>query len=66
MGLANGDDIVLAPEDFHLSDTDKLVAFVEIREMEDKEIIVVVLVDLRSLRGTSAVLDVQGVEIVLF
>ena len=64
--LADGDDIVLSPEDFHLFDADEFVAFVEIGEMEDKEIVVVVLVDFWALVSAAAVFDVERVEVVGF
>ena len=65
MRLADGDNEVLAPEYLDLTGADILVAFVEIGEMEYKEVVVVVFVYLRTLVCAAAVLDIEGVEIVI-
>lgn len=62
--FAEGDDEVFAPEDFHFFDAYEFVAFVEIGEVEDKEVVVVVFVDFGTLVGAAAVLDVERVEVV--
>lgn len=64
VGLAEGDDVVFAPEDFDFAYAHEFVAFVEIGELEDEEVVVVVFVDLWALVGAFAVFDVQGVEMV--
>ena len=56
--LLDGDDVVLAPEDFHLLDFHELVLMVEVGKMQDKEVIIVVNIVFGALVDRFAVLDV--------
>ena len=64
MRFADGDDVVLPPEDFYLSDADELVPFVEIRKMQYQKVVVVVFVDFRTLVAAPAVFYIQRMKVV--
>ena len=66
MSLAHSDNIVTTPKDFHFTDTDEFISFVKIGEMKNKEIIVVVLVNFRTLVCPATVFDIKGVELIIF
>jgi len=63
VALADGDDVILTPEDFHLLGFQETVPAVVMREMEDEEIIIVVYIDLGALIHTLTVFDVEGVKV---
>ena len=60
-----GDDIIFTPEEFNFFWENEFVLSVEIRILEDKEIIVVIDVYLRTLVYRPTVLNVKGVKMKL-
>jgi hypothetical protein len=63
VGFADGNNISFAPEDFNLLGLQETVPTVVMREMQDEKIIIIVDVDLRSLIHTSAVFNIEWVEV---
>jgi hypothetical protein len=63
MGSTYGNYEIISPEDLYFLGFEKTVGPVEIGEMQDKEVIIVVDVDLGALVPALAVLNIQRVKV---
>jgi len=63
VGLVDADHVVLTPEEFNFFDGQETILMIKTGKMKDDKIIIIINIYLGSLVGTSAVFDIQGVEV---